>query len=506
MNAVGYAHYQLNGGTRRLVRWVILVGVLAAVWLMVGARSGGGIAAAAAGLRFPASIALGVLLVIFCNIRIAAAVRRDATLDMLRSHRLMPQPTSSAIVGYIVGPALPVLAAAGVVVLIGSTCMVIGGGNPATWLTVTLILTVFAAMTWCFTVAGSLGPKPDKKNRGGGGIGWIPWALIGPAFGSGGLIFVVAPFVAVLLGPLSGRTIFAIRRPDQITWAHLVSGAMHVALAGVFFAGACRRYRRDDVPVLSAPLWLVLVALVVIGSILGIEYFDAFRPGFYSELPSHAATAMPGTLTLLLLLLAAPLLASEWESAAWQLRRRAEDPFAHESRPALLSWQTLGLFVVLCIPLGVVQPDAPGATVEGALRPVSDVWLLTACSFLSGAVLIWALVRVMQKRNAGGSYAFWFVFLLWDLPVMAAAGWSLHKSGSMTGIFNPFISFSTPGAFAAAWNGLLPSAGGAHPWNLEQRPASVFWPGVAFQALIAGSAVVAAWRIPDRSADLATRD
>jgi hypothetical protein len=112
----------------------------------------------------------------------------------------------------------------------------------------------------------------------------------------------------------------------------------------------------------------------------------------------------------------------------------------------------------------------------------------------------------MQKRNAGGSYAFWLVFLLWVLPVMAAAGWSLHKSGSMTGIFNPLISFSTPGAFAAAWNGLRQSGGGVHPWNLELQVPSVFWPGVAFQALIAGLAVVAAWRVPDRSADLATRE
>lgn len=511
MNAIGYAHYQLNGGTRRLLRWTAAVAVLATIGLMLWSRVMGGVAATAGAARFPLSLALAGLLVILCNIRAGGAVRRDAMLDMSRSHRLMPQSTTSAVLGYIFGPSLPVLAAAGVIVLIGSICAVIAGGNPATWLTICLILVVFAAMTWCFTVAASFGGK-DKKGKPTGGIGWIPWAVLGPLFGTGGLIFAIAPFVAVLLGPLAGRTVFAVRRPDQITWAHLASGAIQIAFAMIFFAAACRRYRRDDVPALGAPLWLAVIALIVIASILGIEYFDYFRPGMFDGLDGSASVAMPATLALLLLLLTAPVSANESESTAWRYRRNVGDPFADESKPALASWQVLAMFLLLCTPLAVIRPTFEGGlawTQQGMAQrpPLGHVLGLTGASFLCGALLIWALVRIHHRLGAGGGYLRWLVFGLWVAPLIVAGMWTMRQTGDLSRLFNPAISFSTPGGIIVAWNGLLPEgAANLSASGLQlQRPLS-FWPGVVFQALIAIAAIIVALRVRDRSAEPASRE
>lgn len=510
MNAIGYAHYQLNGGTRRLLRWTGAVAVLATIGLMLWSRVMGGLSATAGAARFPLSLALAGLLIILCNIRAGGAVRRDAMLDMSRSHRLMPQSTVSAVLGYIFGPSLPVLAGAGVVVLIGSICAVIAGGNPATWLTICLILVVFAAMTWCFTVAASFGGK-DRKGKPTGGIGWIPWAVLGPLFGTGGLIFAVAPFVAVLLGPLAGRSVFAVRRPDQITWAHLASGAMQVAFATIFFAAACRRYRRDDVPALGAPLWLAVIALIVIASILGIEYFEYFRPGIFDGLDGSPNIAMPATLALLLLLLTAPISANETESTAWRYRRNVGDPFADESKPALASWQVLAAFLLVCMPLAVVRPAFEGGAswtqASAQSSSLAHVWGLTGASFACGALLIWGLVRIYHRLGAGGGYLRWLVFGLWVAPLIGAGIWAMRQTGDLSRLFNPAMSFSTPGALIVAWNGLLPEgASNLAASGLQLQRPLIFWPGVAFQALVAMAAIIVALRVPDRSAEPASRE
>src|SRR5688500_4599308 len=268
MNAIGYAQFQLSGGTRRLLRWALAFVVLTALGLAVWSRTGGGFAVAASAARFPLTLALCILLIFIVNMRIGGAIKRDGMLDMSRSHRLMPQTAAAAVVGYIVGSSLPVLAAAGVVVLAGVVCTLGAGGNPATWLMVSGIVGVFAAMTWCLTAAASFAGKAARGQKQRGGIGWLPWVIIGPSFGTGGALLMLVPWLAVVLGPLIGQTVFGIRRVEQITWAHGASGAMQAAFAGIFFVAACRRYRRDDLPAFNAFLWLAIVAMIVVGSIV----------------------------------------------------------------------------------------------------------------------------------------------------------------------------------------------------------------------------------------------
>ena len=52
----------------------------------------------------------------------------------------------------------------------------------------------------------------------------------------------------------------------------------------------------------------------MIGSVVGIARFEAFRPGFFESALLVHNVAVPATLTLLLLLLAGPLSAAEAEA------------------------------------------------------------------------------------------------------------------------------------------------------------------------------------------------
>src|SRR5688572_22774778 len=360
MNAIGYAQYQLAGGHRRLARWVIAFTVLTALAFVVWSRTSGGLNAAASAARVPLAITLGILLIIISNIRIGNAIKRDSMLDMSRSHRLMPQTAQAAVLGYIIGPCIPVLAACGVIVLAGTICTLVVGGNPAAWLMACGILLLFAAMSWCLTAASSFTGKPARGEKGKGGFGWVAWVILGPALGTGGAMLVVVPWLAVILSPLIGQTVFAIRRVDQISWAHAAAGAMQVSFAAIFFVAACRRYRRDDLPAFNPRLWLGIVLLIVVGSVIGISRFNSFRPAIFDQALLVLNVAVPATLTLLLLVLAGPLAAAEAEATRWRYRRKAHDPLADESRPSLMSAPALALFVLACVPMLVFTPDLEG--------------------------------------------------------------------------------------------------------------------------------------------------
>jgi hypothetical protein len=518
MNAIAYAQYQLVGGHRKLARWVIGFAVLTVLGIVVWTRTSGTLAVAASASRVPLAVTLGVLLVIIANARIAGAIKRDNLLDMSRSHRLMPQPASAAIVGYIIGPSLPVLAAAGVIVVAGVILTLVGGGNPAAWLMVCGVLVVFAAMTWCLTAASSFGTKSARGEKPrGGGIGWVPWVIIGPSLGTGGALLIVVPWLAVILSPLFGQTVFAIKRVDQVTWAHAAAGGLQAGFAVIFFAAACRRYRRDDVSSFSPQLWLGIVLLIVVGSVIGIMRFDEFRPAIFQEARLILNVAVPATLTLLLLVLAAPLAAAESETTRWRYRQNAGDPLADESRPRLGSVATLLLVVLAATPLAIFSPDTEGIwqyleAVEVNPLALLDrtiwvrAWSLTGAAFVCGAVLIWSVVRIGSRAGIG-RYLVFLVLLLWLAPLVAAGVWAFREDGHLQQLLNPLASFSTLGTIWTAWCGTSPQTDNI--WvdsHVMTAPAPMLWPGVAFQGVVALAAVVAALRVPNRYARPATRD
>jgi hypothetical protein len=518
MNAIAYAQYQLAGGHRKLARWVIAFAVLTALGIVVWMRTGGGLVAAASAARIPLTVTLGVLLVILVNMRIAGAIKRDNMLDMSRSHRLMPQSAPAAILGYLIGPSVPVLAAAGVMVLAGVVCTLVAGGNPAAWLAVCGILLMFALMSWCLTAAGSFSGKPARGEKPKGGIGWVPWVILGPSLGTGGALLVVVPWLAVILSPLIGQTVFSIRRVEQISWAHAASGALQAAFAAVFFAAACRRYRRDDLPAFSARLWLYLMLLIVLGSLIGISRFNDFRPGFFDQATLILNVAVPATLTLLLLMLAAPLGAAESEATGWRYRRNTGDPLADESRPQLRPAMVLVQFLLLCAPLAIFTPDVEGMwqyVAEGAsFNPLivfeRGIWLrtwsLTGAAFACCAVLIWSLVRI-GSRVGGGRFLLLIALILWLTPLIAAGVWAFRQDAHLGRLLNPIASFSSPGTIWTVWCGTTDDL--STPWggdHIMTLPAPWLWPGVAFQAAVALVAVIVALRVPDRAAEPVTRE
>ncbi len=498
MNAIGYAHFELNGGTRRLLRWVIAIVALAVVGLAAWSRNRGGFAAAAGDARFPLALTLGILLIVVVNARIGAAIRRDAVLDMSRSHRLMPQPAASAVAGYIVGSSLSVLAGAGTIILIGVACTLAAGGNPATWLFISAVLVMFGAMTWCFTAVASMPGRAARgdKTKGSGGMGWVPWVFIGPAFGTGGSILAVVPAVVVLLGPLIGRTIFTAGSVSDFTWAHGASAAFQAGFAAIFFIAACRKYERDEPPAMDAVLWLGIIALIVGASLVGIARFEAFRPQIFRNAELWHNVAVPATLCLLLLLLPAGLAASERRVLTWRYRRNVGDPLADESRPGISSLVALVAFLAIGATFVIFAPDTEIVSAGSHGR----AWALTGASFFLGAVLLFALVRIGHRLGPTRVLSS-AVLLLWVLPILAAAAWAFREDGNLTRTFNPIASFSTPGAILAAWLGR--TDGGQHAMTASTL---AYWPGVAFQALVAAGAVLVAARVPDRMSQPAVRE
>ena len=485
MNAIGYAHFELNGGLRKVVRWSAGFALLSIAAVASWARySGGGVASVAQWAQGPLMGAIAVFLILVANLRIAAAVKLDATLNMSRSHRLMPQSPASAVAGYIVGPALAAMSAAGAAFLVGFGMVIFAGGDPLAWMASCALVSIFALLTWCVTVAGGLATTGGKAR----GSGWVAWVFIGPMFGRGMGILGLLPGVAVVLGPLIGESAFSLRRPDQITWALGASCLVQLALAALLFGAACRRYARDDRPGISAPAWVGLFAVMVTATLLGIWRFDAFQPTFIRSMDGATpAMAVPAFLTVLLLLCAGPIQAAEQEAAAYRYRRAAGDELADEFKPSLTAGGFCVLLVAMSAALMVFGPPAThewqGIPLGGeAAEPTwTSAWSITMASFACGVALLWAQVRVLGRLKMRGGYV-WIALTLWAIPLVAAGGLSIWRRGDLDELLSPLAAFSSPGAIWTAWHVADP----------------LQWVGVGYQALLAVVAGAVALRVPDR--------
>jgi hypothetical protein len=267
----------------------------------------------------------------------------------------------------------------------------------------------------------------------------------------------------------------------------------------------------------SPRLWLGIVLLIVVGSVIGISRFNAFKPAFFDQAFLVLNIAVPATLTLLLLLLAGPLASAEGETTRWRYRLNAGDPLAGESLPAWKSPPTLLLYVVSCTPLMVFTPDLEGISqyldASEELNPLAlfnrevwiRTWLFTGAAFMCGAALIWALVRI-GSRLGGGRLLMLVVMILWLGPMLLAGAWAFRQDAHLGRLLNPIATFSPPGAIWTAWSGSRPDELNVQMIHAMAGPYPWLWPGVAFQAVVALAACAAALRVRDRFAQPATRE
>ena len=528
LSAIGYAHFHLAGGTRAVIRWCVIVVLIATVGMSAYARlGGGGTAAALASSTTAALIVLGVLLVIVVNSRISTAAKLDATLDMGRSHRLMAVPPAQAVLGYLLGPTLSIFAAAGLVAIYAGAGYIAGNYDLAAWLAAVGILIVFAMPLWSLTLLNGVGGK------GSGGAGWM-WG-IGSAvvFGPGGLIFAAVPALMIFATPFAGGSVFAMRTVDRLTLGQLVGIAGQLSLAGLFLWAAIRRWKQPDRPAFSPAMWLGFIGLIVAFTVGVVGWFEALKPTFgpfgqgggVESVPAPGLT-LPATLTLLVLMAHGPVASVEKRAAAYRLRKRVDDPNADADRPRLPGWAAMVGVALLIAPLGLLRPtydfdalassewqdrfEADGLTDNGVRQHVYDdldlylqlgsggqigdalaryAWPPTVAAVLAGLVTAWALTRTLTRARMG-RFGFWIYLLLWAGPMLASFGFTLWLTGELEGELLPIAAASLPGSLFHVW-----AAGTGSPW----------W-GIAAQWIVAGVLVFVSFKVPDRAARPATRE
>ena len=110
-NAIAWAHFRLRGGTRRAIIFVLVVLGLTAGGLFLTVEMSLGSANDAFGMWRGGILAAElVLMLLIAPGQSGSAVRADITGRLIESHRLMPISGAEAILGYLTGPNLNVLA------------------------------------------------------------------------------------------------------------------------------------------------------------------------------------------------------------------------------------------------------------------------------------------------------------------------------------------------------------------------------------------------------------
>jgi hypothetical protein len=268
-NAIAWGHFKVRGGWPNHLWSTGIYFVLLSSIIFVTARLNPmgnvliGWTTAVLGLQ------LAILILYGCSM-VGNAVRRDISSGLLESHRLMPVPAGAAVTGYLLGPTYSAMMLAGVNLIIGTTTGTLGGVPMEKWFTANAVTALFVVFLWIAIAFSAF----LAKNAFGMVLG-----LMFPAMMSGGAVVSVVPALSVLISPLMGNSIFGMFwRGGGIPASYPWSFAAQFVFGAIFFRGAMRRYRRDDVPALGVVLGLMLLAAWVATSAVAVLRWEDVRP------------------------------------------------------------------------------------------------------------------------------------------------------------------------------------------------------------------------------------
>jgi hypothetical protein len=266
-----------------------------------------------------------------------------------------------------------------------------------------------------------------------------------------------------------GSTIFqlGVAGADAVA-TYAPSTVFQAWIAGVCFAGACRRYRRDDRPALGWDLGLLLLAAWVVTSAFGIVYWEQFQPSMMRGSSVNPAAQFVGSTIVAMLLALVPLGGAAWLAAEWEGRRAMGDATLgrHPPPPALVAFAAA--VVTLLLVLAPVTLRTGEASLDGVVR----TGIVLVAFYLATAYVLRILVRVTTKVLY--PMLVWLM-LSWLAPMSVDyVGWWMEGaySESMLGVSS---SFGPVGALLAIWTG---------------DPA-VSTPGIIFQAVLAAAMAAA---------------
>ncbi len=396
-NPFAWVQFQLRGGWKRTL--LITLGaciVLGALMMLsvVQAATGPGsyhnnvMADWAQGLF----ILQGAILVLYGAGAIAQSIRNDITGGLIESHRLMPVSAPRAVIGYHLGGGSAALVLGGGVMCMGLFAALAGHVAMDRWLMAQVTLAALMLLIWTISAMGAF------VGRVGSGL-LITIIVIG--FFSGGFIFAFCPGLAILLLPSFGQMSFT-------SWGQaerLISLALllQALLAILFFTATVRRYGRDDITCFGVLPALVLLAVWVAMSMLGVGYYGTLLTRSFDplSLSGQADTTLASIMLLALLPLANASRTAAHSDTSLTPRLDRFSPVG-----AILGVLTLtGAFAYLIARLG----HQPWPTIVQTLV-VMAAWLL-AMRFLLG----W----VYKAVEGGFIIGFLWTLLTWFGPMLA---------------------------------------------------------------------------------------
>jgi hypothetical protein len=382
---------------------------------------------------------------------------------MIDSHRLMPLSPSQAVIGYILGGAAQPLALAAVNVALGVVASAAVGTPVGLWLTGNAVILGFAAFAMVALAFGAFSGR-----AGGSSFVWL--ALFFTVMSSGG-IGAILPGIILLVTPMIRSSVFGLGLTGADAAVLYVPPTLfQLWIGGVLFAGACRRYRRDDRPALGSDLGLALLGGWVAVSLFAMFRWPDYRPATLATGPDYHPAMMVGSTAVAMLSGLVPLAGAAFSTADWEGRRALGDPaLGRRPAPPLL-------VALLCTVLALALVFAPLAVVGGKWPlPSRGLAVLdTAVVLASFFAAMASVLRILHRRRTVPLFyalAPWLV-VTWLLPIgVDTIRWYLVPARNRYD--DPFLgaasSFSPLGALIHTWTG---------------APGSIAF-GVAFQALLA---------------------
>ena len=380
------------------------------------------------------------LLVIFVATRVSTAVRQDQTSRMIESHRLTPMSPSQAVLGYLLGPSAQPLALCLANVLLGCYLCRVVGTSVALWLTLNAVLLLFAMFGTTLAAFGAFAGRP-----GGNAVGWIGGFVAMLNFITIGAIL---PAVNVLATPVLGSSIFDLRVAGRdAVEVYAPSTVFQFCIAAVCFAGACRRYRRDDRPALGWDLGLALLAAWVATSAYGIAFWDEYQPSVMRGQSNDPAVQFLGSTIFTMLLALVPLAGAAWQSTDWEGRRALGDAAPGRRPPAPLVVAVAATVLTLLLAAPASVRNSVGAPLDAVVRTGLVVLAFYAATVYGLRLVVRGTSKVLYPLLA-------WVALSFMAPLCVDyVGWWVTRSNMDGPTLGDASTFGSLGALIQVWKG-----------------------------------------------------
>ncbi len=417
-NALAWSQFRLKGGPRNLLGvlaiYIAIIGGLILISTRVDPTSAP--QALATWTMILLGLQIGILLLLAPSV-IRNAVRKDIDTGMIESHRLMPMTGVTAVVGYVTGPSAQAVSLFLATFCLGLGTAATGGYRVVDWVAVNVVLALFAACVWVvFVLLSMLG-----KNALGVMLGVLFLiAISGESFAN------LLPGVTILAGPVLGGSIFGIvAGGSSVSSIHLLSFCLQLAVAGLCFLAAARRYCRNDVPAFGRLLGMALVIAWVLASICGMSSglgSTALSRMWAAETKGYrmVASILAGTIVAFV-----PLAAAVLAEDRWRRRRALDDPALepHPIAPVLIALVASAILLLLPLAMASLKPDESSFKDSAMIRVAIFVTV-------TGLLQVRYLLGVLYRFRLVPTYwlGLWVV-LNWGGPPLLDLMWAASEQG-----------------------------------------------------------------------------